>query len=139
MNHQSFSLNRHTHHPSLSQFDGHHLHYISCHPFSWSSESNKRSTATKAVPNALPELKGGEEAEYPGEWDKEKGISKKKIKIENDEQKRDDQTYLEDEYFGDRSPIHEIQGLIKPKLPNLDKKEPLTPLAEEIKQIIHVT
>ena len=148
-NHSSLSLNRHIHHQSLSSihstqspskhYDSHHLHYISSHPFSWSSDANKRATATKGVPNTLPNLKGTEEAEYPGEWDKEKGVSKKKVTKGDKDGKREGQTYLEDEYFGDRSPIQEIQGLIKPKLPDLDKKEALTPLAEEIKQMIHVT
>ena len=78
----------------------------------------------------------GAEAEYPGEWD-ETGQKKNKIK-QPDGDKRDDQTYLEDEYFGDKSPIEQIQGLITPKLPDLDKKETLTPLADEIKQMIHV-
>ena len=82
----------------------------------------------------LPELKGAE-AEYPGEWN-ESGDSKKRIETEGE--RRDGQSYLEDEYFGDKSPIHNITGLVTPKLPDLDKKEALTPLAEEIKQIIHV-
>lgn len=142
-NHRSLPLTRHIHHQSLSSiqnhYDPHHLHYISSHPFSWSSDANKRSTATKPLPNVLPNLKGTEEAEYPGEWDKEKGISKKKVPSKTDKDGNRDQTYLEDEYFGDRSPIQDIQGLIKPKLPDLDKKEALTPLAEEIKQMIHVT
>ena len=82
----------------------------------------------------MADLKGAD-AEYPGEWD-ESGTAKKPLKTEGT--RREGQTYLEDEYFGDKSPIHEVHGLIKPKLPDLDKKEPLTPLAEEIKQIIHV-
>eukprot|EP01084_Bolivina_argentea_P005968 11283_1 len=123
-----------------------HIHRIQSNPsfkilkhsFSWSSDSNKRITAPKQIQQPLPDLKGAE-AEYPGEWT-ETGDSKKPIKpIETEtETETHEQSYLEDEHFlGKQSPIQQIHGLIKPKLPDLDKKEALTPLAEEIKQIIH--
>eukprot|EP01083_Nonionella_stella_P024932 68657_1 len=131
-------LHNHTHTKPISPDShlNHSLHHLSHHSFSWSSEQNRRSTAPKPISQGLQSLKGAED-EYPGEWN-ESGVSKKPVKPEKtDDQDGKDPTYLEDEYFGTRSPIQEIHGLIKPKLPDLDKKEALTPLAEEIKQIIH--